>query len=833
MDSTERDQNPEIIRHQLAEIEAIYQTAPIGLAVLDCDLRFVRINQRLAEINGISVEDHLGRTVGEIVPDLADATEPLFRQVIETGKPLLNLEVNGETAAQPGVQRTWIENWFPLKDASGQIIGINAVIQEITERKQLEIALHDKEQQLQQLSDLIPQFIWMSNAFGELEYVNRQWCEFSGLTPEQSRDTALMNECFHPDDVQLLFNQWTLAQQTKQKYEVEARLKRSTDGAYRWFLIRCIPDIDEGRIRRWYGTSTDIHERKITELNEQFLSKLDLRLRQLSDTDAMAWEVVSSLGKYLNVDRCVWNEIDARANLAFVKQDWWQQNDVPSVIGTYKLSDFALPNAIDLYHAGQTMVVADVTTHPDTAPFADNYTLYSTHAYVAVPCVVQGTWVAMLVVNAKAVRNWHPDEVTLLKETVARLWTLMEHARVVQALREQTEELSRTNRLKDEFLAALSHELRTPLNPILGWTQLMQAQKLTPAKTAAALKTIERNVQQQIKLVDDLLDVSCVIQGKLNLEFDEVDLASTLKSAIETFHFAAQAKAISIELHGLPSLTTIGDSDRLEQVFWNLLSNAIKFTNEGGRVDVDLSIITNNNATSIAQIRVTDTGIGMEPEFLPHVFERFRQADGSTTRKYGGLGLGLAIVNHLIELHGGTVEAESPGAGQGSTFTVKLPLLSSFEALSADALQFPLGGDGAASSLKAQPLAALSPSGMVGSRILLVDDDLDNLDLLRFLLQGDGAIVTAVTSPLQALELISTNPPDIIISDIGMPEINGYEFIRRVRALPQGKKIHALGLTAFAYSEDQEEALRAGFGAYISKPVNPLQLLATLTQLGN
>ncbi|OKH54500.1 hypothetical protein NIES2101_06705 [Calothrix sp. HK-06] len=517
------------------------------------------------------------------------------------------------------------------------------------------------------------------------------------------------------------------------------------------------------------------------------------------------------------------------------------QNDVPSVIGAYKLSDFALPNLIKLYHAGQPVVVADVTTHPDTAPFADNYIPYGMSAYVAVPCVVQGTWVAMLVVNAKTARNWRQDEITLLKETVARLWTLMEHTRVVEALRAQTEELSHTNRLKDEFLAALSHELRTPLNPILGWTQLMKAQKLTPAKTAQVLETIERNVQQQIKLVDDLLDVSSVIKGKVKLEFDKVDIANTIKCAIETLHFAAQAKDITIKFHGLPSLTTIADSSRLEQIFWNLLSNAIKFTFSGGRVDVDLSIVSNSNTTPIAQIRVTDTGIGMAPEFLPHAFERFRQADGSTTRQYGGLGLGLAIVNHLVELHGGKVEVKSPGVGQGSTFTVKLPLLENFEILGADASQLSLLSNNAttligskyqnALSLLEQPLTACSNKGLMGIHIILVDDDPDNLDLLRFLLQEDGAIVTAVPSPLQALELFSANPPNVIISDIGMPEISGYELIRRVRALPQGQKIPALALTAFAQKEDQEEALKAGFWAYISKPVDPLQLLATLTQL--
>ncbi len=401
------------------------------------------------------------------------------------------------------------------------------------------------------------------------------------------------------------------------------------------------------------------------------------------------------------------------------------------------------------------------------------------------------------------------------------------------ALQQQTEELIQANRLKDEFLAALSHELRTPLNPILGWTKMLQGHKLTPAKTAQALLTIERNVRQQIALVDDLLDVSRVIQGKLQLEFHPVDLALTLNRAIETVHFAAQAKAITIELHGLSSLPAMGDSDRLQQIFWNLLSNAIKFTPTGGRVEVELSLVTQVNAARIAQIRVTDTGIGIAQSFLPHVFDHFRQADGSSMRKYGGLGLGGAIVRHLVELHGGTVVAESPGVGQGSTFTVKLPLLTEVEALTSVRSTAPIGNYNRNDPPQPLPIATSSKATtpLTGIHILLVDDEPDNLDLLCFLLEQDGAKVTAVTSSAQALEIITENLPDLIISDIEMPEMDGYELIRRIRTLPQGGQIPALALTGFARRSDQEQAIKAGFGAYIAKPVDPLQLLSTLTQL--
>jgi PAS domain S-box-containing protein len=384
----------------------------------------------------------------------------------------------------------------------------------------------------------------------------------------------------------------------------------------------------------------------------------------------------------------------------------------------------------------------------------------------------------------------------------------------------QTEELICSNRLKDEFLAALSHELRTPLNPILGWTSMMKTRRLTPEKTVEALETIDRNVRQQIRLVDDLLEVSRVIQGKLKLEFCLVDLALIIQSAIDTVQFAAQAKSITLQFQGLPSLSLVADGDRLQQVFWNLLSNAIKFTPVGGRVDVHLSAENHD-----AQVRVTDTGVGIEPEFLPYVFDRFRQADGSTTRNYSGLGLGLAIVRHLVELHGGMVMVNSSGVGQGAAFTVKLPITTKDPALISAVIPASLNSSETVSPSLTQD------SMLMGTQILAVDDDPDSLDILQFLLEKDGATVTIMNLPLDAIELISQQSFDLIISDIGMPQLNGYEFIRQVRGLPQGQSIPALALTAFAHEDDRTRAIEAGFQTHITKPVNPIELLAVVAQM--
>ena len=452
-------------------------------------------------------------------------------------------------------------------------------------------------------------------------------------------------------------------------------------------------------------------------------------------------------------------------------------------------------------------------------------------AYSCQPLIAQGKLFGTLGFGSRSRTDFTRAETELFQALCDQIAIALERAELVSSLRQQTEELIHLNRLKDEFLAALSHELRTPLNPILGWTQMMRSQKLSPAKTAEALEIVERNVKQQVALVDDLLDVSGAIQGKLKLNLQRVDLATIVNCAIETVQFTAQAKRIAIEVGDLLPLPAMGDRDRLQQVFWNLLSNAIKFTPEGGRIKVDGSIFTPQAATCYAQVRISDNGIGISPEFLPCVFEHFRQADGSATRKYGGLGLGLSIVRHLVELHGGTAIAESPGVGGGSTFTVRLPLCrepvtpipSIIEANSVTERQ---NNPVSSEALPNSPLIA----GLNGLHVLLVDDDRDNLDLLRFVLQQDGAIVTALTSPLEALDLIPKNPPDLIVSDVGMPNIDGYDFIRQVRALPHSRQIPAFALTAFAQQEDREKAIQAGFQAYITKPVNPLELLLNLTE---
>lgn len=379
-------------------------------------------------------------------------------------------------------------------------------------------------------------------------------------------------------------------------------------------------------------------------------------------------------------------------------------------------------------------------------------------------------------------------------------------------------EAERAGRIKDEFLATLSHEIRTPLNAILGWTHILGRGAMQADDLEKGLGIIERNARAQSQIVADLLDMNRIINGKLRLDVRHMDLVSVVRAAIDTVSPAAEAKGVRLEAVLDTSTSAIsGDPERLQQVFWNLLSNAVKFTPKGERVQVVLTRVSSH-----VEVQIADTGEGIAAEFLPHVFDRFRQADGSTTRRHGGLGLGLAIVKQLVELHGGTVRAESPGRGKGSTFVVALSLAPiQLEDLPPQEHQH---------AIKAGPAPTETLDDIAGVKVLVLDDEADSRNLVKRLLEDRDALVTAAASVREALELLDESQPDVLISDIGMPGEDGYAFIRSVRARsPQhGGQTLAIALTAYARAEDRVNSIRAGFQYHLSKPVEPMELLAVV-----
>jgi len=377
--------------------------------------------------------------------------------------------------------------------------------------------------------------------------------------------------------------------------------------------------------------------------------------------------------------------------------------------------------------------------------------------------------------------------------------------------------------MKDEFLSTVSHELRTPLTAMLGWSRMLQGDSFESDVAARAIETIKRNAKAQAQIIDDILDVSRIITGHLYLELQPIELAPVLESAINVVRPTAEAKGIQIEVQFEQEPTAVsGDPNRLQQVFWNLLSNAVKFTPAGGKVTVRL-----RQVDSKVEIEVTDTGQGITAEFLPFVFDRFRQADSTSTRQHGGLGLGLAIARHLIEIHGGSIEARSGGQGQGATLIVRLPLVGSVVE-SPDAVTTARQIDaGAESRVRLKDQQRLS-----GLHVLIVDDDQDTLELLSAALTQRSATVTTASSAAEAISALKLFRPDVLISDIARPGEDGYELIEKVIALNVVPAIPAIAITAYAKQEDKERALAAGFQRYLAKPVELGELITAVAEAG-
>jgi signal transduction histidine kinase len=385
-----------------------------------------------------------------------------------------------------------------------------------------------------------------------------------------------------------------------------------------------------------------------------------------------------------------------------------------------------------------------------------------------------------------------------------------------EKLRQQTQDLTEANRLKDEFLAIVSHELRTPLNPILGWSQLLALGRLDATKTTQGIEIIQRNAKLQAQLIDDLLDVSRILRGKLDLKITAINLESVVRSALATVQLAAEAKSIQIKTELNPNVGQVsGDAGRLQQIVWNLVSNAIKFTPEGGQITVKLERVDTK-----AEIIVEDTGQGIDADFLPYVFDRFRQAESATTRHFGGLGLGLAIVRHLTEIHGGTIAVNSLGKDQGATFRVQIPLINTLTINPSDS-----------NSIDKLAKSDRAAKRLNGKQILVVEDELDSRNILTFVLEQEGAEVIATDSANAALQALNQSIPNLIISDIGMPEMDGYTLITKIRTLPQGKNIPAIALTAYARETDQQRSIDAGFHKHLSKPINIPELINTIIEV--
>ncbi len=590
-------------------------------------------------------------------------------------------------------------------------------------------------------------------------------------------------------------------------------------GEIKWWEVQVTPIFDStGTVERLLAVSRDVSDRKQSELtikkgsdrikilyemtrdllgSDQPLTLIDTLFHNLRES--------LELDVYLNylVDD---PERDVDANQMRLASHFGLAEDVATNFGYVSFEQAICGTAAQERHQ---IILSDV--QHDNNPKADLIRALGVTAYAIQPLISQGQLFGTLSFGSKRRTHFTKAETELLQALSDQIAIAIERANLIQSLQKQTEQLQKADRLKDEFLAVLSHELRTPLNPILGWTKLLQDRKMDEARVTEALGTIERNAKLQSQLIEDLLDISRIMRGKLTLNASSVNLAFVISAALETVRLAADAKHVIIVTAIDANVGQVsGDPGRLQQVVWNLLSNAVKFTPQSGQIEVRL---TQSDDTH-AQIKVIDSGKGINPSFVPHVFDYFRQEDGSTTRKFGGLGLGLAIARQIVELHGGRIWAESEGEGCGATFTVELPALKSNSLMPAV-------------SEPAAPFSTATPLENV--RVLVVDDDADSREFISFLLEGIGAIATLCSCAQDALQALEQSPFDILLSDIGMPEIDGYDLIRTLRT--SGKTLPAIAITAYAGEVNQQQAIAAGFQRHLSKPLDPDEVIATVNEL--
>jgi PAS domain S-box-containing protein len=725
----------------------------------------------------------------------------------------------------------------PILSPAGEIRGAVSVFADITEFKQLEAKLRMSEAWLATTLKSIGDAVMATDSTGRIEFMNTMAEALTGWTIAEAKGRPL-------GDVYRIIDERTRAELDSPVTKVlrsgrtvgvpESSLLRRKDGSELWIDDSGAPIRNaEGELTGVVLVFRDVTEKRRADQRRQFIGEASRKLALSGlDYDATLASVAclpvphvadGAIVDILEPDGTVTRLAAVHAapspiDLAdTLRQRYPSEPDIPRAVhevlrrgGSVLWPDLAdrSPGTDSSVGAFDGEAALLLRLEVDDTRYLAVLRGLGVRSAMIVPLRARGrTRGAMTLVSLKAGRRYDLDDLTLAEELSSFAALSLDNAQLYR-------EAQQVNRAKDEFLAILSHELRTPLTAILGWTRMLRQGSLKIETQARALEAIERNGALQAQLVEDLLDASRIITGKIRLEVMPIDLTPVINAAIDAVRHGADAKGIEIHVHIDPAAGPVsGDPTRLQQVVWNLLSNAIKFTQKGGRVSVVLSRVG-----GAARIEVHDNGQGIPAEFLPYVFDRFRQADSTSTRPHSGLGLGLAIARHLVELHGGTVQADSPGVGRGATFTVDLPI-----AVGASTLR---KIDHPAAFLDAEP-------ALQGLHILVVDDEQDARELVSAVLERKGATVTAVSTVSEALATIERDKPDVILSDLGMPGEDGYSLIRKLRARSpeQGGRIPAAALTAYASAQDRARALLAGFQSHVPKPIEASELAAVIVSL--
>ncbi len=750
----------------------------------------------------------------------------VWPEALRSGEPY---EIEYPLRRHDGNYRWHLGRALAIRDEAGQIVRWIGTNTDIHDRRMVEQRLQESELRFRNLCDNAPVMIWMSNADGDYEYISRQWYLYTGQSEQEALGTGWL-EKIHVDDVAATGRMLARASNDRRAYTIEYRLRRH-DGEYRWCVDTATPRFSSsGQFLGFIGSLMDIAERK--------------RIEHATAAERSALEMITT-GKPLNVVlEAIAHGIEAQSDVGLrctimlvdEHQQCLLEGAAPSMPAGFRKAIHRLPidaNTVSCgraVHLRRQVLCSDIRLdshwqhYLTVAVEADIVACCSTPIIASDGDVLGSVELYFPFVHYP---NAHEQELARSASRLAgiiieRRKTDLRLQQLLDAEQNARSEAERASRMKDEFLATLSHELRTPLNAILGWARLMQQEtEVLEKDISKGLQVIERSAHTQAQIIDDLLDMSAILSGKVRLEPTELDLRTLIGETIDSARPSAEDKGVDIVLvaDSTPLPPYLGDTVRLQQVLTNLIGNAIKFTPSTGKITVTLS-----NSSTHMRIEVSDTGLGIEPLFLPHVFDRFSQADASSTRSAGGLGLGLSIAKQLTELHHGQLSVISDGLGLGSTFTLLLPR-NDLHGL--DQIRSHEGGAIASGGLRAGGIR------LDGVRVLVVDDDMDSRGVTQRFLQEAGATVEIAVSADDAEALLRERPYALLVSDVGMPRRDGHSLIRSIRARGAGatSRIPAVALTAYVRSEDRTLALEAGFDAHLGKPVDPLKLIELAASL--
>ena len=774
-------------------------------------------NRAAERMFGYTAAEAIGQSIRKIIPADRQAEEDTVLERIRAGKSVTQFETWRQR--KDGTLIPISLTVSPIVDNAGRVVGASKIARDITERAQAALVHRRLAAVVESSDDAI--------ITKDLNSIITSWNPAAermfGYTVDEAIGRSI--RMLIPDELQDEEDVVLAKIRAGDKVDHYETVRQRKDGTRLTISLTVSPlRDDKGDVVGASKVARDITEK----------SRLIALAREHAENTEKLGEVGAAVASTLDRERIVQKVTDVGRELTHAEFGAFFYNvtdpDSGDAYMLYTLSGAPMEAFAKFPHPRATAVFAptfygegpvrldDVTQDPRFGKNAPYFGMPPGHlpvrSYLAVPVKgISGEVIGGLFFGHSAVGVFNAQHQRLALGVSAWASVALQNARLFA-------DAQAANRMKDEFLAVLSHELRTPLNAIVGYARLLRAGILSGEKAARGLETLERNAMWLTQIVEDVLDVSRIVSGKIRLDVQSVELPLIVDNAVATIQPAADAKGVHVQSIVDPQVGPVsGDPSRLQQVVWNLVSNAVKFTPKQGRVQVRLQRVNSH-----VEIVVADTGIGIRPDFLPYVFERFRQAEAGTTRKTGGLGLGLAIVRHIVEMHGGTVEASSPGENQGATFRVRLPVM----------IVHPDAVESRREHPRTERRAALTGlAGLEGIHVAAIDDEEDALTLLRIVLESAGARVTTFSSPLAALERIAAVKPHVIVVDLGMPELDGFDLIARIRKStdPAIRSIPAAALTAFARSEDRTKALRSGFEMHLAKPVDPGELVASIATL--